>query len=302
MTNRLPMPWHEASKEDSMSTSDVLHAVSRALRGDRQGARSLIGALRDGIESRVQDGLASAGRREGGVGTPIRGARLPEAQALLPIAPPAKVTMRLPDGRKIRIVQVPAAARHRDMLNIARVNDVNTKRAFAAITHNGRAIDRLACSQDLLADRITKLQADGDLYLLRGMVEGLAALESRVRNVERAQQRGLAGQARATRKESAGLNRALESQARALQVQKFHDAVGSMQSVALATGDDLLTRENVLLAGNQLGWSFATELLRSALGSTSSAAALLAWAAPLASLATSKAIIPKAKAVVPGFI
>jgi hypothetical protein len=179
------------------------------------------------------------------------------------------------------------------MLGIAHVTDTNVKRAFSGIASNGRAIDCLAQSQQLLAERVTKLQSDGDLPLLRGMVEGFAVLEARLRRIERVQQRRLTAQTRATRTAIAGVNQALKSRARAMNVQKFHEAVASVQSVALATKGNLLTRENVLLAANQVGWSFVSELLQSVLGGKPVAASLSASATVLANLATSRVIIPR---------
>jgi len=279
-----------------MVSTDVLLAVSRALGGDRQGARSLVGEIRDGIVGRAEGGFAALWRPDDVAATPIRGARLPAPKPMPAIAPAAKVTMRLPSGKQVRVVHVPAAARHRDMLDVAQVNDVNTKLAFAAIAHNGRAIDRLASSHDVLAYRVTKLQSDGDLGLLRGMVEGLAALESRLRHVERAQHRGLEAQARSTRKQLARLSRDVENQERNAGAQKLHGAVATLQSIAMATQGELLTRENLLLALNQIGWSFGAQILQSAGGGASSGvAATLAWLAPLGNLATSKVVIGKGK-------
>jgi hypothetical protein len=291
MTRRIPTPWYEDTQE-APGGSYVLRAVWRALRGDRQGARNIVADVRRDIRSSLQDGLTASQPADAVAAATTRGARLTPPAPVPSIAPPTKVTVRLPDGRTMHVAQVPAAARHNDLLNVARVNAANSKRAFAAIAHNGRAIDQLASSQYLLAERVTKLQSDGDLGLLRGIVEGLSALESRLGRVERDQKRSLAAQGRSTHKQIAAVNRTLKAQSRAMSAQKLHGAVATVQSVALATGGDLLTRENILMAANQLGWSFAGDLLLSTLGATSGAANLVSLAAPLANLATSRAILP----------
>ena len=223
----------------------------------------------------------------------IRGARISPPQRLPPVAPPGAVEIKRPDGRKTRFV----VARHQDMLALMRVNEANTERAFDAIAHNGRAIDQLAASQGELADRLTKLQANGDLALLRGLIKGLADLKHRMERGKRLQDRALAAHKRSVQKQrahQARQARALESQTRIAQVQKLHEAAASIQSVALARRDDLLTAENLQLAANQLFWSFAPEIFE-ALGFTESGATSpLAWLAPLGNLITGAVIIANA--------
>ena len=200
-------------------TEDVLRAVSRALRGDRKGARVLVAKARNGIEARLQHDLGALWRNDAPTTAKpkIRGARLSPPQGLPPVSSLGAVEIRWPDGRKGRLVLTPAAARHRDMLDFMGVNKANMERAFDAIAHNGRAIDQLAASQGELADRLAKLQSSGDLALLRGIVEGLADLDRRVEGVKRLQNQALAAQKRSLQQRLSRQTRALASETRAAQ-------------------------------------------------------------------------------------
>lgn len=275
-------------------TRDVLLAVSSALRGDRRRVRVLVAKAQDRIQKRLQRELRALGQSKPAPAKKkmkIRGARLNPPERLPPVVPPGAVEARLPDGRKVRLVLAPAAARHRDMLALRRVSGANTKRAFDAIVHNGRAIDQLAASQRELADRLAKLQSNGDLALLRGIVEGLASLERRMEGIKRRQDKALGAQKRSVQKQFARQARALTAQTRATRIQKLHGAVASVQSAAYGTRGSLLATNNILLAANQLGWSFAPQIFESLGLAKPGATSPLAWLAPLGSLVASQAVL-----------
>ena len=268
-------------------TRDVLLAVSGALSGDRKRIRLLVAKTKGRIEKRLQRELRAVGRSKPAPAwkkTKIRGARLTPPERPAPVAPPGAVGARLTDGRKLRLVLDPAAARHRDMLALRRVSDANTRRAFEAITHNGRAIDRLAASQRELADRLAKLQSNGDLALLRGIVEGLAHLERRMGGIMRRQDKALGAQKRSVRKRFARQARALKAQTRTAQIQKLHGAVMSLQSAAYVTQGKPLAVNNLLLAANRLVGSFTPEIIEALGLSKPGETSPLDWLAPLGSL------------------
>lgn len=282
--------------EAAAPTRDVLLAVSGALRGDRKGVRLLVARTKDRIEKRLQRELRALGRNKPASTRKklkIRGARLTPPERLPPVAPHGAAKARLPNGRKVRLVLAPAAARHRDMLTLRRVSSTNTKRAFDAIAHNGRAIDQLAASQRELADRLAKLQSNGDLALLRGIVEGLAHLERRMKGFMHRQDKALGAQKRSFQKRFASQARVLKSQTRTNQIQKLHGAVVSMQSTAYGTQGSLLTVNNILLAANQLFGSFAPEIAEALGLSKPGETSHLEWLAPLGSFVATQVALAR---------
>lgn len=273
--------------QEAAPTRDILLAVSSALRGDRKQVRLLVAKTQKRIEKRLQKELRALGRSKAKPSkkkSKIRGARLAPPKQLSPMVPPGTVLTSGADGRQVRII----AARHNDILAIRRVSGINTKRAYNAISHNSRAIDQLAASQKELADRITKLQSNGDLALLRGLVEGLTNLERRIKGVKRDQDEALGKQKRADQKRFAYQKRALVRQTRAAQMQKLQGVVASVQSAAFGSKGSLLTTNNLLLAANQLGWSFAPQIVEALGLAKPGGTSTLGWLAPLGSLITSQ--------------
>lgn len=280
--------------EAIVPTRDVLLAVSGALRGDRRRVRLLVAKAKGRIEKRLERELRSLGKRKPShvrQKQKIQGARLAPPQRLPRPAPPVALKARLPDGRMIKLGHTPAAARRRDMQAFRRVSSVNTKQAYDAIVRNGKAIDRLAAAQQELTDRLAKLQANGDLALLRGIVEGLASLERRMEGVKRRQDKALGVQKRTARKRFARQAQRLKSQTRAAQIQKLHGIVMSAQTAAYGTKGKLLTANNLLLAANQLGWSYAPQITQALGLSKPGSTSPLDWLAPLGNLVVSRALL-----------
>jgi hypothetical protein len=189
------------------------------------------------------------------------------------------VTIRRSNGRVVRGHVAPGAARRDDLEALRRVTASNTGRAFAAIRHNARAIDALARSQRQLAMIVAELQARGDLSLLDGLLDRLSGLGKQLGE----QQRVLASQTRSQR----AIGKGLRLQDRAASIQKLSNAASSMQFAAFGTSGELLSQNNLVLAGNQLLWGFSDKLL-GALGLTTAGPSILAWLAPVGSLLTSK--------------
>lgn len=280
--------------EARASTEDVLKVVSVALRGDRKGVVKLVAKVQNRVEKRVKRELRGlvAHKPAPTLKRPkIHGARLSAPKDFPPTAPPGALTMRLPNGRRVRVVVAPAAARHRDLSALRRISGVNTRRVYDAVAHNARAIDQLAAAQRELAERVTRLQSNGDLALLRGLVDGLGKLERRLGGVKRLQDRALKEQKRSLQGQIARQTRASRLQNRAAQIQKLQGAVASAQSAAFGTAGDLLATNNLLLAANQVGWSFAPEILKAFGIAKAGTSSPFAWLAPLASLVTSQAIL-----------
>lgn len=291
---RDPLNTLIAETDEAAPTKDVLLAVSGALRGDRKGVQVLVKKARSRIEKRISRELRSIARDKPATKKnkpKIRGARLSPPSRPPPMAPPGPVHVRLPDGRRVRLELHPAVARHRDLSTLTRVSRSNTKRAFAAIDHNGRAIDRLAATQQELADRLAKLQSNGDLALLRGLVEGLVNLERRVEKARDVQGKALAAQKRSVQKQFARQAQTVAAQNQAAQIQKLHGAIATLQSAAFGTKGSLLAPNNIRLAANQLGWSFGPQILETLGLAESGTTSPLAWLAPLASLGTSQAVL-----------
>ena len=283
-----------AEAQETTPTKDVLLAVSSALQGDRKGIQAFVGKARDRIEKRLGNELRVLRRSKSAPTTKkpkIRGARLSPPVPQPAVAPPGAVVTRLPDGRKARLVLNPTTARHQDMLALRQISRVNTKRAFTAIAHNGRAIDRLAASQRELESRFAKLQSSEDLALLRGMVEGLANLGRQVEGVKRLQAKALTAQKQSFQKKLARQARALEAQTRAAEIQKLHGAVAAVQSAAFGTKGSLLATNNLLLAANQLVWSFGPQILEALGLAKPGATSPMAWLAPFGSLLTSQVVL-----------
>lgn len=273
---------------------ETVEAVSSVLRVDRKRVRLIVAKAREQIRKRLQRELRALGRSKPAPARKklkIRGARLNPPKRLPPAPLPGVVEARLADGRKVRFALAPAAARHRDMMALSRVSAANTKQAFNAIAHNGRSIDQLAASHRELADRLAKLQSSGDLALLRGIVKGLASLERRMEGIKRHQDRALGAHKRSVQKQFARQAHALTAQTRATQIQKMHGVVASVQSAAYGTRGRLLATNNVLLAANQLGWSYAPQLFEALGLAKPGAASSLNWLAPLGSLVMSRVVL-----------
>ena len=294
MSRRVPPDLITDADEAVAPTRDILLAVSSVLRGDRKRVRLIVAKTRGRIEKRLRRELGALLRTRPAPTAKqpkVSGARPGAPKRLPPMAPAGAVGARLPDGRNVRLALFPATARHRDVAALRRVFTVNTEQAFGAIAQNGRAIDRLAASQKQLASRLAKLQAKGDLALLRGILEGLTKLERRVDGVKRRQDKALSTQKRYMQRKFSRQARALKVQRRAAQIQKLNGTVASVQSAAFGTRGRLLSTNNVLLAANQLGWSFAPQVFEALGLARPGATNPAAWLAPLASLVTSQVVL-----------
>lgn len=243
-------------------THEILRAVSSAVRGGRTDVADLLARARDRIEERVRDGVGQALPRADGT-EPIRGAQL---------------------GNLRPHPAIPATTSRKHLVALQRVSASNERRAFAAIQHNSRAIDRLAKCQRELGSTLAKLQARGDVALLEGILDGLCRVERRVQATERAVAARVSSLETHAVQETRALRSDLNSQIRASRIDKLTETVGSMQSAAFGTRGRVFAASNLLLAANQLLWAFGGDLLRAfgILGRGESTP--LAWLSPVASL------------------
>jgi hypothetical protein len=299
---------HDVAAEVVPSTDDVLGAVSSVARGDRTQARSLVAATRGRLEAKARE---QAGRRlddalarlRGNARAPaqghrppaaddagMRGARLaaPEPLPALSLRP---VRIRLPSGRWVQGQVAPAAARRDDLEALRRITASNTARAFAAIQHNARAIDSLAASQRALAKSVAELRAKCDPALLQGLLQAVGGLELRLGRCKDDQRRALASHRRKVARQQGVLRKQLKLQARSASIQKLNATVSSMQVAAFGTKGDPLARNNLLLAGNELLWGFAGELLEGLGLKRSGQTSAWGWLAPVASLAAGQVVL-----------
>jgi len=173
-----------------------------------------------------------------------------------------------------------------------------------------RAIERLTRSNERLAKQTAALQAQADEALLR-LADALVVLRGQVRDVARASRapargtaglpRGRAGEAVVRRQvvlpKSARLgaraSRAREARllAARTEIQKVTNIVNSLQAAAYGEKGRLFATNNLLLAANQLFWSFLDPSLQrlGVLGAGS--ATVLSAFAPLGSLISGAVLV-----------
>jgi hypothetical protein len=292
---RSPSPIFDPESDEAMPpTRDLLQAAASAMRGDRKGIKAVLSKAQRQLEKRVRHEIRAAGRSKPGPNgqkPKITGARLSPPEPMPAMAAAGVLTMRLPNGRKTRLVVTPAVARHHDLSALRRVGGANTRKAYSAIAHNGRAIDRLAAVQRQLAQRLTKLQSSGDLALLRGILDGLSRLEHRVEATKHLQDKALVRHKRSVRKQLASQAHTLSAQGQAAQIQKLNEAAASVQTAAFGSKGSLLAPNNLLLMANQLGWGFVSEILQALGLAKPGTTSPLVWLAPLASLLTSQVVL-----------
>jgi hypothetical protein len=174
---------------------------------------------------------------------------------------------------------------------LQRVSVRNDERSFAAIQHNARSIDALAKAQAELAERVAAVEIGGRADLLRALAGKLSSLERRIETTAIAQPRTAQVAARSLSATVSRQGQALREQARAAMIQKLSATAAGLENAAYGTKGSPLAKGNLLLAANQLLWSFGPDVLRT-LGLLSPAASSkLAWLAPIGSLVTGEVVL-----------
>jgi hypothetical protein len=262
------------TSDSALPSSDLVAAVAGAARGDRTQIRAVFERARQRVEQRARDELRRQLDGDTGAGTGAPAAKLvPRPPPRL--APPRPVNIRLSNGRRMRVTMTPAPARHGDLAALSRVTADNDRRAFQALRRHGRALDELARCQAELDQRVASLEEQSDLALL-GLLRRFGDVEQRLKTLAAAQ-----GSTAATVGQQA---RELGSQAASAQLQKVTAAVTSAQVAAFGEKGNLFATRNLLLAGNQLLWSFIDPLLRLLGIDFGMSPSPIAWLAPLGSL------------------
>lgn len=148
----------------------------------------------------------------------------------------------------------------------------------------GDAIRDLRRSHDELASQVKALQRQANTTLV-DLLQGLAAFERRFRAVQ-AQNRMMHVEAR--RAKALAIRRTKQLALRKVneRVQALTSAAATMQTAAYGHKGALWHRNNVLLAGNQLLWTFADPLLRNAGFLRDPSPSLLSLLAPVGMLLT----------------
>jgi len=286
---------------DTAALGDLATTVSDLLRGDRATAlRSMAAAA----ERRARDRIRETGAPPDRQPAPPIPAAIPE-----PVPQPGSaraVDLRLTNGRRIRAVIAPAVARRRDLAAVARASAINDRRSFAALRRHRAAIARLDRSTAELNDKITALQEQADLTL-SGVVTGLAGLERQVRNVAQtqrvaaAQPQGSSGGApregrpvrRVRQAQMQRLQQAQELRAQAFraQIREVTNVVNTVQATAFGQRGSVFATNNLLLAGNQLFWTFLDPVLQRVGVLDATGATIVAAVAPLGTLVTGQILL-----------
>jgi hypothetical protein len=231
--------------------------------------------------ARLDDTLARLQMIRSGRRPPMKqphGARLGEPTATPPLAP-QPVQIQLPTGRWVRGHIAPAAAHRNDLAVLRHIIAVDTARSFAAIRHNASAIDALASTQQELARRVAELQRCCDGDMLKRLLERLKRLDLRVGKAVRAQRQQLVTLTQRQR----SMRGQLRTQASRASMQALNNTATSVQAAAFGTKGSLLARNNLLIAGNGVLWSFFGDLLQLlGLGRAGG------WLGPVASLVSSQ--------------
>jgi hypothetical protein len=148
----------------------------------------------------------------------------------------------------------------------------------------GQAIADLRRSHDELAHKVEALQRQANTTLL-DLLQGFSAFERRFRAVK--------AENRAMRLDGQAVKALAVRQAKQLainkineRVQTFTSAATTMQTAAYGQKGAIWQKNNVLLAGNQLLWTFADPLLRKAGFLRGPSPSLLAVLAPAGMLVT----------------
>lgn len=156
-----------------------------------------------------------------------------------------------------------------------------------------RELEALKRSHQQLEEKVAALQQQANLSLL-DMIERLTQLGGQVRTMAVRSRAAQAAQARATRDvKSLAVRRIKEL--RTLQakerVQSVRAAVTSVETAAYGQKGSVLKKNNLLLMGNQLLWTFVEPVLRSTGFVTPATATLIASLAPVGQLLTGAATL-----------
>ena len=259
----------------------------------KQDLRGLVDDARQRLGERARSELDQALDRLRGAPpprAPAAPARVPATPVPLPIPRPTRrLRLRVAGGRTVEAQVTPAPARQDDVAALAFACAANEGAAFQLLGRHARAIAELERATEELRAAQQELEQRADVALVE-LLDRLVGLGRTVRGVRRAQAVG-AGAARRAARDRRAMSASLRRQAAEVRSQKFSAVVQSVQSAAYGQRGSLLAPNNLLLAGNQLLWSFVDPILRT-LGLWDGAGpSPLAGLAPLGNLLTGAAVL-----------
>jgi len=237
---------------------------------DRQtGGRELLDAARQRVEDRAREALA------------------PYAPVPLPrLDPDWPVDLTLSDGRRLRATVKPGLARRSDLEALRETTASNNERNAAALRRQAEALERLRRKYDALAGQLAAMQSQATQSLVQ-LAEGVRGVERRVATV-RTQNRALVTRARATRVAAVRQKAEMRTMASAARMQQVTAVVNSTQAAAYGQRGSVFATNNLLLATNQLFWTFLDPALRGLGVVKGTTPSLAVWLAPLGSLVTAQ--------------
>jgi len=245
---------------DRLTTDELLAAASDAFRGDRSAAQSILAGVRERAGERAREALD---RRLGRTAPTAASRPLPALRSSPPTRPAAPMTVRV-NGRRTVASTATAPARRDDVEMLRRTSAANERALLDDIAFQRKVAARLERDHAELAARVESIEKRTDQAVM-GVVEGLGQFKKQFAAVGPSDVAALA---------------------QAAQLQQVSGVVASVQSAAYGERGSVLSRNNLLLAGNQLAWMFVGPALQR-LGIMSGATAqLISTLAPLGTLIT----------------
>jgi len=168
--------------------------------------------------------------------------------------------------------------------NAARARTTRPARRPARPAPAGKAIADLRRSHDELAQKVEALQRQANTRFV-DLLQELASFKNRVRAVK-AENRVIRIEARTVKAVAARRAKQLALVKANERVQAFTSAATTMQTAAYGHKGAVLHKNNLLLAGNQLLWTFADPVLRKAGFLRGPSPSLLTVLAPVGMLVT----------------
>jgi hypothetical protein len=268
--------------------------VSDALSGALDSSTSRIGAMVDQARERIRERARDAVR--GGVSA-VSSSRAAAPTAQPPLTPKPlpspqgdhPIAIRLRNGRNVQAVLTPAVARRSDLEALSRASAENDRRCFSALRRQRDTIHRLARTQRELAAKVEALQKRADDAVV-ALSRGMAQSSRQLRQVAEQGEKLLAEAGSAAKTAAGQLQQQIRTFASAQQAQNLTNVIGTAQATAYGDHGSVLSRNNVLLTGNQLLWTMLPTLSR-AFGGSASTSMLLGWLAPLGTLVAGYAAV-----------
>lgn len=268
-----------------MAPPMVPDTLSAALDASTSKIGGLVAQARERISDRARDAVRSRATGPGArtaPAAPVTATPLPTPGIERPVA------IRLRNGKQIRAVLAPGVAQRSDLEALTRATAENNRRLFGALQSQRDVIDRLERSQRELTARVETLQKRADDAVV-ALSQGFERSSKQLRQVAAQGQKLLAETGSAART-AAGRLQQVQAFAATQQAQNLTNVISTAQATAYGERGSVLSRNNVLLTGNQLLWTLLPTLSR-AFGASANTSLALGWLAPLGTLVTGFAAV-----------